>query len=157
MKVLTVIRHAEAAQAASDYIRPLTDYGCSQAKSVASQLSEMIQPQLFVVSSATRTRETFSFFKEKFALSDDMVRFEDKVYEASTQALVKVISSFPAEADSVVLIGHNPAVSSLVSSITDRYEGFPTSCAVVMEVDCTAWAEVIYSDVKVISKVLSQK
>ena len=154
MKKLVVMRHAEAGQASRDFERTLTDYGRAQAASTASQLAEMFKADYMIVSSAERTRETSGFLIETLELKDNEYHFEKKVYEASTQDLLKVIATFPESAESVILVGHNPAVSSLVSSLTGTYEGFPTACAVILELSADDWHTVSYSDAKLSKKIL---
>jgi len=148
------MRHAEAGQADRDFDRPLTDYGRAQAASTASQLSEKIEADYMIVSSAKRTRETSSFLIQELALKENQYRNEDKVYEASTQCLSSVIATFPNNTETAVLVGHNPAVSSLVSSLTGTYEGFSTGTAVILEIESDEWQTVLYSKVSLIEKIL---
>lgn len=154
MKTLVVIRHAEAGQAERDFDRPLTDYGKAQAASTAAQLSEILEVDYMVVSPALRTRETAAYLIDSLSLTESQYSYERKVYEAGVQDLFDLISSFPDEVDTAVLLGHNPSVSSLVSSITDSYEGFSTGCAIVLQIKSNDWAGVLHCGAVRLHKIL---
>lgn len=148
------MRHAEAGQAGRDFDRCLTEYGIGQAKNVATQLSGLISPQLMIVSTAARTRETSRFLAEALGLEEHRCRYEDRAYEASTEDLKNIIAELPEDISEILLVGHNPSVSSLVSSWTDSYTGFSTACSTILEVDCDCWAECIYKSSKIVAKIL---
>lgn len=154
MKKITVVRHAEAGQGSSDFERRLTDYGLMQAKSTASQLSSLISPQLLIASPANRTRETADFLIDEFHVDSESCKYDERVYEASTEDLRSIIGILPENLSDVVLIGHNPSVSSLVSSWADSYAGFSTACAIVLEIEADSWGECVYKPAKIVSKVL---
>ncbi len=156
MKTLVVMRHAEAGQASRDFDRPLTDYGRAQAVSTASQLSEALKVDYMIVSAACRTRETAKYLVDSLSLAEDQFRFEERVYEASTGDLAEVIGTFPEESNVAVLVGHNPSVSSFVSSITDSYEGFSTGCAIVLQLETEDWHTVLSSKASRLHKFLPQ-
>lgn len=154
MKKITVLRHAEAGQASGDFDRRLTEYGIGQAKSVAAQLKELINPDLLLISSASRTRETASFLIESLGVDSSQCLFTDRIYEASTEDLRSLIAEVDDEHSEIVLVGHNPAVSSLVCDWSGSYVGFSTACSVIMEIDSGSWAESVYKPAVIISKVL---
>lgn len=156
MKRITVIRHAEAGQAARDFERPLTEFGISQAKITSEKLKEFISPDLLLVSSAARTRETAIELIKVFDLDESKCRYETSIYEAGAHEIKELICSLPDSVNDVVLIGHNPTVSTLVTSWTGLYCGFPTAFAVVLECNSENWATVFYSDAKITAKVSSQ-
>ena len=156
MKRITVIRHAEAGQAARDFERPLTEYGVSQAKITSEKLKGIISPDLLLVSSAARTRETAAELIKTLDLDESQCRYEKSIYEAGAHEIKELISSLPDSVNDIVLIGHNPTVSTLVTAWAGFYCGFPTAFAVVLECDSENWATVFYSEAKITAKVSSQ-
>ena len=153
MKRLTVVRHAEAGQSSSDFDRPLTQYGLAQAVSTATKLKAVINPQYVVVSPARRTTQTVGEFLKVNGLDESICVFDKKVYEATVSDLETVIKSIPDDVDDAVLIGHNPAVSSLVSSWTGLYSGFPVAFAVVVDLNTDSWSKAFDSKAAVVSKI----
>lgn len=154
MKKITVMRHAEAGQASRDFDRRLTEYGQSQSRNVAAQLVGLINPQLLVVSSANRTRDTAEYLIEALGTDDNCVRFDDRVYEASTEDLKSIIVELSDDVSEVMLVGHNPSISSLVSAWSDSYAGFSTACSVILEIDTDHWSDSVFKTANIIAKVL---
>lgn len=154
MKRLTVMRHAEAGQASSDFDRRLTDYGLIQARNAADQLSDLIKPELLIASSSGRTRETAGFLIVEFQLEPSSCKFDERIYEASTEDLKAVIAELPDSCSDIIMVGHNPSISSLVTSWTDTYAGFSTGCSAVLEIEADSWAEAVYKPAAIARKVL---
>ncbi len=125
---LLVLRHASADyhHQGTDLERPLSAHGHHEAE----QLGELIERQLFrpgllntdelIVrcSPALRTRQTInllcshSSLDELVLMNTSRITFPETIYEATTGQLLELVSG--SEAD-LILVGHNPGLSSLVS------------------------------------------
>jgi phosphohistidine phosphatase len=139
---LTIIRHAKTeAAAATDHARALTDRGRREARQLGRWLGENdAGPQLMLVSSATRARQTADLIAG--ALGDDPeIVVVDDLYGASPEEVIEICRE--RLDDSVVraaVVGHVPTVPALVDvligSDTDEDLGhFPTSAAGVVDLD----------------------
>lgn len=114
MRTLILLRHAKAVrpqEAASDKARGLTNRGRRDAASAGASMEDAgLKPQVALVSTAERTRETAVSALQGYRLEP---RFEEALYHASLEGLWDAFSA--EDADSVVIIGHNPGIGDLVS------------------------------------------
>jgi phosphohistidine phosphatase len=96
---------------------------------------------LALVSAAVRTRQTFEALRP--LLPDMRLEARDDLYEASADALWNAADG--AEAETVLLVGHNPSVHALALSLAERCvaagvrererleHGYPTATAAAFE------------------------
>jgi len=116
MRTLTLFRHAKAVrphEADSDRARGLTGRGRREAALAGAAMQEAgLAPSLALVSTALRTRETAEIGLAGFALE---TRLEDALYDASMEGLWDAFAA--SEADSVVIVGHNPGIGELAAHL----------------------------------------
>lgn len=144
MDRLILMRHGKAerhAQSGGDFERALADSGRADAAMMGTVLAGAgVAPDVMLVSSARRTRETAdqvapSFAKARVALLRDL-------YHADPEDVVQAIEAHADQAGTVMVIGHNPGLHDLALSLalrggaspihTNRLRGrFPTSTVVV--------------------------
>ena len=112
MTKLVILRHAKAEKVApTDKDRPLAAKGQEQARAVKQWLDEKdIVLDYAVVSSATRTRETFAGLR-----APCQVNYSDKAYNAPGYTLASLIAQCPDEATEIVVIAHNPGITELAN------------------------------------------
>lgn len=77
---------------------------------------------LALCSTAIRTRETWKLAVHELAHRPKTV-YEERVYEASPGELIAVLNETPDDAQTVVLIGHNPGVQGLAEILAGSAEG----------------------------------
>jgi len=89
-------------------------------------------------STAARAQATAEFVRQGFDLSRDAVVPTDELYHASPDDLLAVIRQTPTDVESVVLIAHNPGMTSLVNRLGTEpvTENLPTFG--VARFDCCA-------------------
>lgn len=148
MRHLILMRHAKAeAKAASgdDHDRGLTDRGRHDAEIIGKALADAgLKPDLALVSDAARTRQTWE--EVAHAFPDARVRFDKKLYNASSHTIRDAIERVAEDADTVMLVAHNPGVPMAMlelliegaegASVLEKARGsFPTASAVVFEFD----------------------
>ena len=135
-RTLILLRHAKSDWSGNeaDFLRPLAKRGRRQAPEAGRWLAANIgRVDLAVVSPAERARE--SWLLASAELTDQpQVRFDDRVYAASGDALLGVVQELPDEANTVLLVGHNPGIEHLVSTLTGLEVSMPTSGLAVIAV-----------------------
>lgn len=121
MKTLHLLRHAKSSwkdPALDDHERPLNKRGRETAKIIGAYLRrEKIRPDVVVCSSALRARETLAPISKQ--IKPPKVVLEKGIYESSQQKLWKHIRALPEDAESALLIGHNPALHDLARALAD--------------------------------------
>jgi phosphohistidine phosphatase len=138
---LVLIRHAEAAPAASDADRPLTDRGLQQAAALGRWLQRGgLAPDRAVVSRARRAAETWERAAARMTAPPAPI-VDARIYDNTVEALLTVLAETPSETGIVALVGHNPSIGTLASVLDDGagspsarrdlQAGFPTGCVAV--------------------------
>jgi phosphohistidine phosphatase len=115
VKRLFLLRHAKSSwddPGLDDHDRPLAPRGRRASALIAEHLRrERIAPDLVLCSSARRTRETLE--RVMPALDPSKARFERALYGASSEKLLQRLREVPDEVQSVMLVGHQPAIQEL--------------------------------------------
>lgn len=148
---LIVMRHAKAEPFAStDHARSLTDRGRADAAGAGTFIAaHQVVPDHALVSTADRTRETWAAVAKASDAAID-ASYDETIYHGDVDTALESVQAVPADANTVILIGHNPAAAYLCHLLDDGHgdaeamdgmlQGFPTSALVVFDVD-VAWAD----------------
>lgn len=152
-RLLVLMRHAKSSWSTGDpdHTRPLSVRGRRDASAAGQWLdSQGLRPDLVVVSTAARTRETFSRLQKGGALFDRVV-YADEVYAADQDGLLRLLSQADPEVRTLMVIGHNPAVEETVNLLARRVGNhewwtamdakFPTAAIAVIGFDGD-WSDV---------------
>jgi len=136
-KILYIVRHAKSSwkdRSLKDFDRPLNKRGKRDAPFMANILLEKaIHPELILSSPAKRAQCTAKALHT--ALGGELV-LEPAIYEASLSILKKYLKKAFETYNSVMLIGHNPAITMLnntTSNITIYH--IPTAAIVGIALD----------------------
>jgi phosphohistidine phosphatase len=144
MKNLFLLRHAKAVSSSAglrDFDRSLSDQGREQAERLGKYLQQQnIGPDLVLCSTALRARETTELVLTA-AGSTSEVRYDLRIYEASVQQLLEVISEIEEGKNEVFLVGHNPGLEELLKRLTGRFETMGTSTLAKIAVTGSEWIE----------------
>lgn len=114
---LVLLRHAKAEPAGVvvDHERPLALAGRRQASAVGAALAAAgLAPTHVLCSSALRTRQTWELVRTALGVagaSDAVMSVSDDLYDASTGDLVAHVQALPADAVTVLVVGHEPTMS----------------------------------------------
>jgi phosphohistidine phosphatase len=115
---LLVLRHAKSdwsSDATSDFARPLAKRGRKDAPRVGEWLyREGLVPDLVISSPAERAKQTAEKVCKSLDIRKKKIKWEGAVYGAGVTDLLNVLAACPAEASTVLLIGHNPGLEDLV-------------------------------------------
>ncbi|MBE3001859.1 histidine phosphatase family protein [Nocardiopsis sp. HNM0947] len=142
-RTLLLMRHAEAEAGfgVDDAERSLTDRGRSQAETVGRMLAAQgYTPDHVLCSSARRTRQTLDGVLGTLEpRTRPEIDISEAVYSAGTDTLLELITYVPAEAETVLVVAHNPTVAQLASDFLGHpgMGGYPpaTVTAVALEVE----------------------
>jgi phosphohistidine phosphatase len=140
---LILLRHAKSDWPdVPDRDRPLAKRGKRAAPVVGRWLHDQgYLPEIVICSAAVRTRETWALIAPELGGSPS-VTFEPRAYAASALTLLYLVRELPAACHAALLIGHNPGVSELASTLIeaagDDKPGapglrFPTAAVAVLE------------------------
>ena len=155
MTLLTVVRHAKSSwgdPATEDFDRPLNKRGQKAALQVGEELKKRsFKFDLVLASPALRVRETIEGIEQGYG-EQLQVEFEPEIYEASEQALFKLVRRIPERAHAPMLAGHNPGLQQLILALT-RVDGgglrervaanLPTGAVALVELPAPRWTEVM--------------
>lgn len=147
MKNLFIVRHAKAEKilpGGSDFERPLAKRGISDAATMAERLvNKRLKADCIISSPANRAKTTAMIFAEVLHYPIDHIVFEESIYEAWAEDLVSVIRAVENEHAQVLLFGHNPAFSTLVTLLSKtELESLPTcGIAHIQFPDLKNWSE----------------
>ena len=149
---LFVLRHAKSSwddPGLGDHDRPLAPRGQRAVKVLARYIAEHeIAPALVLCSPARRTLETCTGVNPGGELS-----IEPELYEAGADEILTRLRQVGDDTPSVMVIGHNPALQSLVlrlagcdgdapdgSDLADVQRKFPTGALATLSFECP-WTE----------------
>lgn len=147
---LLLLRHGKAANppAVRDVERPLTNRGRGQALLAGETVRERgLLPDRVVLSPSRRTRDTWDAFAIGLQVSEDLrdgAESDDRIYDNTLDDLLSVVNETPDDVETLLLVGHNPAIAGLAGVLDEDgsgpahralAEGFPTGALAVFSVD----------------------
>ena len=146
MKTLYLMRHSKAVQDAdsgSDFDRTLTERGLNDALIMGQRLRNNHEaPALIIASSAIRTSMTAQEVAARLDYPEANIIFTKSLYNAGEETYLKTIHHVEDTLDSVMLIGHNPTISSLISALSgEGVRGVSTSGIARINFDIHHWKE----------------
>lgn len=157
MKKVILLRHAKSSwgdPATDDHDRPLNKRGKAAAPLIGGWLAERHHlPDTVLCSSSERTRETVSRMRPTLGSLPEPV-VERALYHASPGVMRDRLAQLPQDCETVMLVGHNPGLGSLLRKMSNgrenrrcrrAYEHFPTGAAAVLELDLENWSELDFA------------
>jgi phosphohistidine phosphatase len=147
MKSLLLLRHAQSADkqpGQRDFDRVLTAAGQAQANRVGEYLNKKsIRPDLVLCSNAVRASSTTTIVSSKIEYSLDKIIEIETIYEASLASLLSIIKGIEDRFNCVLLVGHNPSISTLGEFFIDEHVGNVEPAGLLsIEFSFPAWKEV---------------
>ncbi|MDP1727880.1 MAG: histidine phosphatase family protein [Bacteroidota bacterium] len=143
MKHLVLMRHAKASKEfdGTDYDRNLVERGKNDARSMGELLKKLkYSPEFIVSSPAKRALKTAQIVNKILGLKPSQMELDTHIYEAELNDLLHVIRSINDQYKKVMLVGHNPSITSLVGYLTPTFvEQIPTSGIVIVEFETETW------------------
>ena len=146
MKNLILVRHAKSSWETplKDRDRPLSKNGLQAAHLVSSYVSKYLpKTDLFWTSVAERASQTALIFAQNLSYPIESIIYKEELYTFDENQLAKVIKSCKNEFDSVILFGHNGAITNFVNKFGDVFiENVPTSGFVSLQFDVDDWSAI---------------
>lgn len=154
MKRLTLLRHAKSGDdgtVARDFDRPLNAKGRRAARAIGRHMRDKaLRFDAVIASPATRVAETLQEVEAVYG-PGLAPSWEKSLYLATPDELLDAVHQAPAEAESILLVGHNPGLEQLVLMLVpERREGargevevkYPTASLAEMTFAVDRWEDV---------------
>ena len=145
MKKLVLVRHAKSSWKydVNDIDRPLKKSGISDAQLVSNNFKKLtFDFDITYCSPAKRAKETFDIFSKKLGFNTNNSFIDDDVYDFGGQKLTQFIKNIPNINNSVILFGHNHALTAFVNTYGSTYiDNLPTCGLVIIEFNINSWKE----------------
>ncbi|MFC0624340.1 SixA phosphatase family protein [Kribbella deserti] len=163
-RLLVLLRHAKAVppESMADLERPLAPRGRADAAEAGKWLAEQgIAADLVLCSPAERTRETWQYAANAGASAGD-VWFDRRIYNAYPESLLEVLRDVPAEARTVIVVGHAPGIPWLADELaapaetearTALTQKYPTTGLAVLQHN-SAWPDLTADDATLLHYVI---
>lgn len=144
---LWLLRHGKAAQNSDieDIERPLKKRGKRAALHIGEWLKqEQLTPDYIVSSPAKRAMATAKRVRKAMAIKPDIIQ-DRRLYAGGSARIKTLLADIPTEFKRVLLVGHNPDLEDLLTSLVD-INGLPevdkllpttTLARIVMPLDWT--------------------
>ncbi|WP_010229361.1 SixA phosphatase family protein [Gillisia marina] len=143
MKRLILIRHGKSAwdQNLPDEKRPLKKRGERDGSLVAKSFSATFQKPVTVWSSpAVRALTTAKIFKKELDIEDQDFNVKSSLYTFNSGDLYSQIQNCDPEIDTLMVFGHNPAMTNLVNNLGDSHvDNVPTTGLTVIDFTTNSW------------------
>jgi phosphohistidine phosphatase len=154
MRRLLLLRHSKAERAQgkqSDHDRILAERGRKDAATIGAFLiKHKFVPDRALVSTSARTRETWALASQAFKKKPP-VDFDDRIYEASPEAILKSIREVGTDGKMLIVVGHNPGMQQLAAMLIASgdvdarqrlLEDYPTSALALISFAVDSWEAV---------------
>ena len=144
-KRIFIYRHAKSDWSAaygSDHERPLAKRGIESANIMGRMLGLSNQvPELIITSTATRAKQTLELSKEEGEWNCEVTENE-MLYSGSYEVIFKLVKDLSNNYSSVMLVGHEPKCSMLVSHMIGGGEiTFKTAAMARVDFTFDKWSE----------------
>lgn len=143
MKKLILIRHAKSSWKFNviDHERQLNSRGLSDSVLIASGLeSKGVTADLVMISDAIRTKTTSEIILNQLKINKEKILFSHDLYDFSGGNLTQVIKDCDNGINTLMIFGHNHAITAFVNTYGDKYiENVPTCGVVIIDFDIKSW------------------
>jgi phosphohistidine phosphatase len=136
MRKLIIVRHAHAVHdGADDFSRNLTRDGLDEAAQAGKILKKNeLSPDMIISSSAMRAMQTAKKIAHKLNFPEDSIVYDRKLYAADEDDMLRILKQVNDSHKILMVVGHNPALLHLASSIASKAIGFlPPGGIIVIE------------------------
>ena len=147
MKTLFLLRHAKSSwdfPELKDFERPLSDRGNRDIPVMGERLRERAHAVDCIISSpAVRANTTARKMAEAIGYPVEEVSSNPELYFAGTGMFLKAASLMDDGCHSLMLVGHNPAITEFANAMTgENIENIPTCGLVQMSLPIDQWSAI---------------
>lgn len=153
MRRLLLLRHAKSDWSVAgqhDHDRTLNARGRESAPRVGAYMTRhALIPDRVIASTSQRTRETWDLVAASIAVQCPLV-YDERLYDATPEAILAVIRECPPNAHSLLIVGHNPGMQEIAALLIaagdidarqQLIEKFPTAGLAVIDFPIDVWAK----------------
>ncbi|WP_344926603.1 SixA phosphatase family protein [Aquimarina addita] len=146
MKTLYIIRHAKSSWEydVEDRNRPLNERGVNDAGLIGKKLISLINPvDQVLCSDAKRTQMTADIVLSHLTIDRSVFSLEPKLYDFDGHQVIEVIKSCSNQVSSLMIFGHNHALTSIVNMFgSEIIYNLPTAGVVAIHFDVEEWQNI---------------
>jgi phosphohistidine phosphatase len=147
VKTLYIVRHAKSylkEPGIPDHERPLLEKGKKRTKRIIDfLLLHRVKPDIILSSSARRAIETANFVAKGLNTPKNRIKSLSYFYKIDSQGIINEFMDFSDKYKSVMIIGHNPAVTNFVNLyLNTKIDSLPTSGVVCIKFNTQKWEEI---------------
>lgn len=144
MKILTLVRHAKSSwddSKLSDRERPLNKRGEHDAPMMGKRIvAAEIRPSLILASPAVRAWTTAKILAQEIGYPLEFLQKENGLYLASLDNIIDVLVAQDAEFNSVMIVGHNPGLTTFANYLSPGLtDNLPTAGVVSVSFENDDW------------------
>lgn len=147
MKVLYLMRHAKSSwnfDDLTDEQRPLNDRGRDDAPRMGQALAQRnIRLDVLISSPAVRAMTTAALVAKELEYPHEQIVVRPEIYHAEIDDLLRIVQECPNEAESVLLVGHNPTITEFANYLSPSplSEEMPTAGILCLHFQTDSWAQ----------------
>ncbi len=154
-KTVYVVRHAKSSwdfPELADLDRPLNTRGLSNAPEMGQRLKDKeIIPDLVISSPAKRAHETCRIICHTLGYDESAIKINRELYHGDEDEMLELLKNLPDKYETVMLFGHNPAITFFVNDMTgENIHNVPTCGVVAIKLTINEWKEVDYGEAELI-------
>jgi phosphohistidine phosphatase len=144
MKTLLVLRHAKSSwdgPARDDHERPLNPRGRRDAPRMGELVREYgLIPDVVISSDAVRARLTAEAMAEAAHYTGEIL-LDERLYMASLDDILLLLRRVRQNAETVMIVGHNPGLEELVEQLTGERQDLPTAALAQIVLPIDRWRD----------------
>jgi len=144
MKTLLVLRHAKSSwddPALDDHERPLNTRGRRDGPRMGVLVREYgLLPDVIISSDALRARLTAEAVTEAARYGGEIL-LDPRLYLAGPADILSLLPGVRENAETVMIVGHNPGLEQLVEQLTGRRHDLPTAALAQIRLPIDHWRD----------------
>ena len=161
MKKLALLRHAKSVPGGPgvrDFDRALNTRGVEAARRMGEEIrSRGWRFDLVLASSARRVQETVECVEAGYGRSL-AAEFVDSIYDASAEALTKLVQGVGDDVENVLIVGHNPGLQEFACKLamsgdprgSMAADHFPTAALLLLELPARRWRDLTLQSASIV-------
>ncbi|MEM7400425.1 MAG: histidine phosphatase family protein [Pseudomonadota bacterium] len=146
-RILTLVRHAKSSWNNSDlndFERPLNSRGLKNAPEMGKRLADVdFKVDLIISSPAARAITTAELISSELGYNFKRINHNESIYEANLNTLLHLVSSLNDNIHRVLMVGHNPGLTSLCNYLSNaKIENMPTCSITQIQFSVNSWQSI---------------
>ncbi len=150
MKHLYLVRHAKSSwknPSLDDIQRPLNKRGLRNAPDMASRLKQKATTiDLIISSPAKRAITTATYLALSIDYEIEKIQQQRQLYFGGSSSMLKTINNTSSVVQSLMLVGHNPDMTSLLNKLCGYQTDNMPTCAIAKISFPKEWSEIDFND-----------